>query len=282
MAKAFVIDAAKCTGCYNCQLACKDEHAGNDWLPYAKAQPDVGQFWIKVDEQVEGTIPKVRIHYLPRLCNHCREAACIDICLADAITRREDGLVLIDPKKCVGCGACQKACPYGVIYMNKELKLAQKCTGCAHLLDHGAKLPRCVEACPTEAISFGEEADLADEIEGAAVLQPETGLQPRVYYRNLPGKFIAGTVYDPVAKEVVSGARCLLSSGGKNWEAVSDGYGDFWFRDLPVGLFDLVIQAEGFAYKRFDRLRTRESVNLGDIPLERAESSCAFDENPLQ
>ena len=64
MALAFVIDAAKCNGCYNCQLACKDEHVGNDWQPYAAPQPEVGQFWLRIEEQVMGTIPKVRIHYM--------------------------------------------------------------------------------------------------------------------------------------------------------------------------------------------------------------------------
>ncbi len=101
------------------------------------------------------------------------------------------------------------------IYFNDELSLAQKCTGCAHLLDNGYKLPRCVEACPTDALSFGEEEELKDLIAGAGVLKPETGAGPRVYYRNIPGRFIGGTVYDPVAKEVVIGARCLLTTGGK-------------------------------------------------------------------
>ena len=267
MAKAFVIDISKCSGCYNCQLACKDEHVGNDWRPYAAPQPRVGQFWLRVEERVEGTLPKVRIHYLPRLCNHCEKPACLAACPAVAIRRREDGLVLIDPDACTGCGACKEACPYGAIFMNGELRIAQKCTGCAHLLDNGAGLPRCVEACPTEAIRFGEEAELADDIPGAEVDRPETGLRPRVYYRNIPGKFIGGTLYDPEAKEVIIGARCLLTNGGKTREAFSDEFGDFWFNDLPIGIYDLVIHAPGREYKRFDRISTARSVNLGDIPL---------------
>ena len=162
-----------------------------------------------------------------------------------------------------------EACPYEAIFFNEKEHIAQKCTGCAHLLDHGAKLPRCVEACPTDALMFGEEEDLQDYIEGATVLKPETGSFPRVYYRNIPGQFIAGTVYDPVEKEVVIGARCLLNSGGKRWETRTDEYGDFWFNDLPVGLYDLSIQMPGYEVKLFERLRTRECVNLGDIPLER-------------
>ena len=192
----------------------------------------------------------------------------MESCPSGAVLRREDGLVLIDPGKCTGCGACRDACPYGVIYMNAELHVAQKCTGCAHLLDHGEKLPRCVEACPTEAISFGPEEELKDEIMGAEVWKPDTGLHPRVYYRNLPGTFIAGTLYDPKEKLIVEGARCLLSNGGKNWEAVTDSFGDFWFRDLPAGIYELLIQAKGFAPKRIFPIRNENSVNLGDIPLE--------------
>ncbi len=269
MSKAFVIDVAKCVGCYNCQLACKDEHVGNDWSPYARPQPEIGQFWMKVEDFPQGTIPKVKIHYVPRLCNHCRKAACMDACPREAIYRREDGFVIVDPAKCDGCGACAAACPYGVIYMNAELRIAQKCTGCTHLLDNGFRLPRCVEACPTDAILFGEEEELRDHIEGATVKKPETGLLPRVYYRNIPGKFIAGTVYDPESREVVTGARCRLSSGGKNWEVFTDSFGDFWFTDLPVGLYDLTIHSRGYKYKVFGNLKTSQAINLGDIALER-------------
>ncbi len=238
MAKAFVIDVARCCGCYDCQLACKDEHVDNDWTPYARPQPDTGQFWVKLQENVCGTVPKVKMHYIPMLCNHCENAACIKACPDGAILKREDGLVIIEPEKCHrngSCKACMDACPYDAIYFNDKLRLAQKCTACAHLLDHGYKLPRCVESCPTDAMRFGEEEDLKDLIEGATVHKPESGSGPKVYYRNIPGKFIAGTVYDPVEKEVVIGARCLLTSGGKLVETFTDAYGDFWFKDLAVG-----------------------------------------------
>jgi len=78
MSKVFVIDVAKCNGCYNCQLACKDEHVGNDWSPYAKPQPEIGQFWVKLEDHVRGTIPKVKVHYVAKLCNHCEKPACIE------------------------------------------------------------------------------------------------------------------------------------------------------------------------------------------------------------
>jgi len=269
MAKVFTIDVSKCSGCYNCQLACKDEHAGNDWAPYARSQPEIGQFWMKVLENVQGTIPKVRIHYIPRLCNHCRKAICMEVCPENAINRRDDGLVLIDPAKCSGCGKCADACPYDVIYKNEELGIFQKCTGCAHLLDNGHALPRCVDACPTDALQFGEEDEMQDLVRGAEVLKPETGLLSRVYYRNIPGRFIGGTVYDPLEKEVVIGAKCRAVTGGKVYETVTDDFGDFWFNDLAVGIFSVTIEAKGFKTKTFERISTEESVNLGDIALER-------------
>jgi Fe-S-cluster-containing dehydrogenase component len=269
MSKVFVIDVARCSGCHNCQLACKDEHVGNDWTPYAKPQPKIGQFWIRVQENLCGSIPKVKINYRPLLCNHCRNASCISACPVDAIYRREDGIVIINPDTCTGCRACESACPYEVIYFNEELSIAQKCTGCAHLLDNGAKTTRCADVCPTGALKFGDEEDLKDDIAGAVVLKPEEGLKPRVYYRNIPGKFIAGTVYDPKEKEIIEGAKCHLTAGPRVWDVLTDDFGDFWFKDLPVGTYELTISAPGFQQKCFSGLRTDKDLNLGDIPLER-------------
>lgn len=268
MSKIFLIDVAKCTGCYNCQLACKDEHCENDWRPYAAPQPLTGQFWCKVSEHVQGSIPKVRIHYISKMCAHCADAACMAACPADAITRREDGFILIKPDTCTGCGACVHACPVDAIYFNDKLKIAQKCTGCAHLLDNGVtKLPRCVEACPTDALTFGEESELAEQLVGARALVPGG----KVYYKNIPGEFIGGTVYDPVEKEVIIGAECVLTGEGTALKTETDSYGDFWFKNLPAGgSYDLVIRAEGFREKIFHAISTEKSVNLDDIPLEKA------------
>lgn len=265
----FTFDIARCNGCYNCQLACKDEHAGNNWPPYASAQPDVGQFWIKVQENVCGTMPKVKIHYIPTLCNHCANPVCVAACLNNAAYRRTDGLVILNPEACMGCQACAKACPYGAIYYNVEENLCQKCTGCAHLLDNGDTQPRCVEACPTEALRFGTQTELKEAVSDSVVMHPETGCAPNVYYRNIPGKFISGTVYDPVEKEVVIGARCVLTGGGKELVVHSDAYGDFWHKDLAAVEYALLIEAKGFVPKAFPVLNAADCLNLGDIPLER-------------
>jgi Fe-S-cluster-containing dehydrogenase component len=268
--KVFVVDLAVCNGCYNCQIACKDEHVGNDWAPYARPQPETGQFWLKLNERVRGTVPKVKVAYLPALCNHCRDAPCMESCKDGAIYRRDDGLVIIDPTKCTGCRSCVDACPYGVIYFNDGLNIAQKCTGCAHLLDSGWKEPRCVDACPTLAIRFMEESEAGSLIGKAEVIKPERASRdkPRVYYRNVPKKFIAGTVYDPSEKEVVVGARITLTrpGGKKSLNAKTDSYGDFWFEGIEEGKFDLKIQ-KGERMKVIRGISTQDDVNLGDIPL---------------
>ena len=270
MGKAIIVDVARCSGCFNCQLACKDEHAGNDWTPYAKPQPDIGQFWCKLNEQVQGSIPKVKIHYIAELCNHCDKPSCIPACENDAIYKREDGFVIIDPEKCVGCGKCAEACPYGSVYRNEKLGICQKCTGCAHLLDNGTAVPRCVEACPTDALIFGEEEELKELLQGASVRNAELGCAPQVYYRNVPGQFVAGTVYDPEEEEVIEGARCRLQSGGKTWILDTDDFGDFWFKDLPEGRFSLVITAKGYKDINIEDISTLDNcASLGDIPMEK-------------
>ncbi len=266
MSKIFIIDVAKCSGCHNCQLSCKDEHCENDWRPYAAPQPATGQFWCKVESHTRGSVPKVKMHYITRMCNHCADAACMNVCEADAIIRREDGLVLIDPDTCTGCGKCVSACPHSAVFFNEEQKIAQKCTGCAHLLDHGAAKPRCVEACPTDAITFGEKAELLGALEGAVAADP-TG---RVYYKNIPGRFIGGTVYDPIEEEVVIGAVCTLKSRDTTLTATTDSFGDFWFRDLPENtVYDLTIEADGYRQKHFASICSTPDINLDDIPMEK-------------
>ena len=268
--KCFVIDLRLCMGCHNCQIACKDEHCDNDWSPYAKPQPMNGQFWLKIDQTVRGTVPKVKVSYLPKLCMHCDDAPCMSSCdVKGAIYKRDDGLVIIDPEKCTGCGDCIDSCPYHVIYFNEKSQIAQKCTGCAHLLDEDWVEPRCADSCPTDAILFGEESDLKSLIEKAEILKPESMTRPRVYYIGLPRKFVAGTVYDPDLKEVIIGAKCTLkdTNGADALTVKTDNFGDFWFTDLDDDcLFTLTIAKAG-KMKSISSISTEKDVNLGDIAL---------------
>ena len=115
------------------------------------------------------------------------------------------------------------------------------------------------------ALTFGEEADLQDLIAQAEVLHPEYGLKPRVYYLNLPKRFIAGTVYDPDTKEVVIGATCTLS-GDETATATTDEWGDFWLEGLQVGTYSLKIEGGGKS-TTISNISTEKDVSLGDIPL---------------
>ena len=134
--KVFVFDSTKCNGCYGCQLACKDEHWNNEWPPYALPQPDTGHFWCRMTQTDHGQVSKVRVEYTPLFCNHCDHAPCIEAA-PDAVYKRDDGLVIVDPVKAKGNRGLVDACPYGAIYYNEGLDLPQKCTGCAHLVDAG-------------------------------------------------------------------------------------------------------------------------------------------------
>ena len=267
--KVMVIDINKCNGCYNCQIACKDEHVGNDWSPIAKPQPDIGQFWMKVTDVVQGSVPKVRVRYMHDICQHCDEAPCIPACKSQAIYKREDGIVIIDPEKCTGSRNCIDACPYDVIYFNSDLNISQKCTMCAHLLDDGWEVPRCVDACPTEALKFGEEEELKEYIAQAELLKPEAKAKPRVYYIGIPKRFVAGAVYDPEEDECTEGAIATLTDvkSKKKLSVKTDNYGDFWFEGLEVGEYGLVIEKEGYYPQKVEKISTEKDVNLGDIKL---------------
>lgn len=274
MGKVMVIDLAICNGCHNCQVACKDEHVANDWSPIAKPQPDTGQFWNKVMNLERGSFPKVQVTYHHSICQHCENAPCMEACPQNAIYRRADGIVIIDPDRCRGNQLCLEACPYeNVIYFNDDLNIAQKCTFCAHLIDRGWKETRCSDACPTGAFTFGDEEDLKDKMARAELLKPELPTRPRVYYLNLPKKWIAGAVYDSEADQCTEGAVVTATNTqtGESIAAVTDHYGDFWLKGLPDGTYILLIEKEGYLTQKLGPVDAKtKDQNLGDIVLWKA------------
>ena len=100
-----VVDVNKCTGCYSCFVACRDEHCGNDHPPIAVAQPYKGHFWLRIVEKERGQYPKVKVDYTAVPCMHCDCAPCIEKAESGAVYKRPDGIVIIDPEKAMQDGA---------------------------------------------------------------------------------------------------------------------------------------------------------------------------------
>ncbi|MDR3136810.1 MAG: carboxypeptidase regulatory-like domain-containing protein [Coriobacteriales bacterium] len=268
MTKVFLVDLSHCNGCYNCQIVCKDEHCGQDWQPYAAAQPDTGQFWMRLDEKERGQVPWVRVAHTPIFCSHCADPACAAACSSNAFERRDDGLIVLSPQKCTGCRDCLDACPLGVIYFNEQLNIAQKCTGCAHLLDNGWEVPRCVDACAHEVIRYAEESEFGDLLRDAETLPAMDGCGARVYYRNLPRRFMAGSVVDLKADELLIGAEVKArASDGTELTLMTDDLGDFKFDQIAPDMYQLTISAKGFQEHTLTADLRDIDRSLGDIAL---------------
>jgi Fe-S-cluster-containing dehydrogenase component len=249
-----VIDITKCTGCYNCFLTCRDEFAGNTYAGYAAAQPMSGQNWMRLIERERGQYPKVKVAYTPVTCMQCEDANCIKMAQNQAVYRRPDGIVIIDPEKAKGQKQIVSACPYRAIEWNEEQQVPQKCILCAHLLDKGEKVPRCVESCPTNALVFGDLDDPASEAARliaagqTEVLHPEYGLNEKVVYISLPKKFVAGTVIYGDIDEVAGGLRVALKGEKQTLETRTNGFGDFEFEGLADNT-DYTVKIEAPGYK---------------------------------
>jgi Fe-S-cluster-containing dehydrogenase component len=269
-----VIDVDRCVGCYNCFLTCRDEYAGNDYPGYSAAQPMSGMNWMKVNEIERGQYPHVKVDHVPVTCAHCDSAACVTLDQTGAIYRRPDGIVLIDPEKAKGNKGLVALCPYRQIEWNEELQLAQKCTMCAHLLDKGDPEPRCVESCPSGALVFGDLDDLSSKVAGLVaagteVMHPEYAMGEKVTYRDLPKKFVAGTVIYGDVDEVATCIDVVLSGGDDSRTMKTNGFGDFEFEGLAdAATYTVTVEAPGYAQATVTA-RTSRDVYLGEIVLEK-------------
>lgn len=171
----YFIDVSKCYGCMACISACAAEN-----------NVPIGVFrtWVERFVKGDGTVV-----FIPKICNHCEEPSCVEVCPVGATYKREDGLVLIDDDLCIGCGACIQACPYGARFLNPVKGVADKCTLCDHRIP--ANPPACVEACPTSARMYGKKSggEVAEIIrkKNTIVLKPYTGNEPQAYYLDLLG-----------------------------------------------------------------------------------------------
>lgn len=200
------VDIDKCIGCSRCVQACKTENNVPKLPFYFRTW--VERYIIKTDnsvavESIDNGIGKsrdtlierdiLRSFFVPKLCNHCAHPPCVQVCPVGATFSTEDGAVLVDINRCIGCRYCIQACPYGARYLNPETNTADKCTFCYHRLVRGL-LPACVEVCPTQARVFGDLKSLASPLarfkrmHKIYVLKPYLNTEPKVFYANLDGE----------------------------------------------------------------------------------------------
>ncbi len=200
---AYIVDTEKCIGCGKCVQACKAENRVPDgfhrtWVERYSIMND-GEVIVdsprgaidgfKPVNQSAGRIEKS--FFVPKLCNHCAEPNCVQVCPVGATYVTREGFVLVDEKQCVGCSYCVQACPYGARYVDHHGSgIADKCTWCYHRVMQGM-IPACVEVCPAGARLFGRVDDPESSVyallksKRLQVLKPETGNEPRVLYIGL-------------------------------------------------------------------------------------------------
>lgn len=173
---AMVIDLRRCYGCHACSVACKAEFD----VPLGRWRS-----WVKIVER--GTYPRAKLHFLPRLCNHCADPPCVGVCPTQASHIRSDGIVDINEKLCIGCRNCIAMCPYNSRFSHPRKRVAQKCDFCRHRIEKGIE-PSCVNTCPARARIFGDINDPESEISKLLALtpvqslKPELGTEPHVFY----------------------------------------------------------------------------------------------------
>ena len=169
------IDTRKCVGCSDCVVACQTEN-----------NVPVGFCRDWVVEVVDGTYPNVSIELRSERCNHCNNSPCVRCCPTGASHFEDGGIVVVNPNKCIGCGACIESCPYDARYSHPE-GYVDKCTFCIHRVRQGSD-PACVSVCPTKCMYFGDLSDPNSRIVNVLKnrkyksLAPEAGTQPQIFY----------------------------------------------------------------------------------------------------
>jgi anaerobic dimethyl sulfoxide reductase subunit B (iron-sulfur subunit) len=149
---AFYFDASACSGCKACQVACQDKHGLAPGVRWRRVYEVTGGGWERQGAAWKST---VFAYNVSMACNHCESPICLEVCPTRAITRREDGIVLIDADRCMGCRYCEWACPYGAPQYDPAAGIMTKCTFCVDELDRD-RPPACVAACPLRVLDFGE------------------------------------------------------------------------------------------------------------------------------
>jgi Fe-S-cluster-containing dehydrogenase component len=273
-----IVDVGACMNCQNCVIAYRDEHVGNDFPGYAAQAPALGEAPIRILRRARGSAPMVDVTYLPVLCNHCDDAPCQAVG-GEAVVKRDDGIVLIDPVKAKGRRDIVEACPYGAVVWNEEQNLPQTWIFDAHLLDTGWKEPRCAQACPTDVFQAVKlaDADMAAKArtEGLEPLRSDLNTKPRVWYRGLARwrtDFVGGSVSLEKGGVVdcLEGALVILSADGMEiGRAETDAFGDFRFDGLKADGRQLEIEVRHEADVARRSFSLDGSLYLGELRLEK-------------
>ena len=195
---ALVIDLNVCVGCHACVTSCKLWNTSGSAGPLLDANAygadPTGTFFNRVLSFEVGEFPNTQTVHFPKSCLHCEDPPFVPVCPTGASYKRpEDGIVLVDNDKCIGCKYCAWACPYGVRELDEKSKVMTKCTLCVDRITDPAlpkaeQKPACVMACPTNARLFGDVHDPESEVSvairerGGYPLMPELGTQPSNHY----------------------------------------------------------------------------------------------------
>lgn len=270
-----IIDVAKCENCNNCYMTLLDEYVDNDFPKYSKSCPRHGHHWIELDTHERGSGSLMDVAYLFSTCNQCDNPPCMKAAKNNAVYKREDGIVMIDPEKAKGQKELVQACPYGHIWWNEEHELPQKWSWDAHLLDAGWKEPRPISVCATASLKAMLASDdviaaLVKE-EQLEVLHPEFGTIPRVWYKNLyryTHEHIAGCIaeFNNDIEDVVIGAKVVLMQDNKELDScTSNMFGDFTFDAIEPHSGDYQIRVFHNGKVKEQSLAMHVSVNIGVI-----------------
>lgn len=274
-----VIDISKCIACYACFVACKDEFWMNDYPPYSLGVKKRGQTFIKLIKRERGKYPYVKVVYMPMLCMQCDNPPCVKAGGNEAVYKRNDGIVIIDPVKAAGRKELVNSCPYDLISWNDEKEIPQKCTFCVHRIQNG-EIPRCVQACPSGSIIFGDLDDPKSEISkmvktgSVQVASPEKGTKPNVYYIHLERMtkfFIAGNVAFKDTDECAENVKVTLKNkNGDEKVTFTDFFGTFEFDGLDRDTeYNVKFEYPNYVTKQLD-ITLREDTYIGYIHLEKS------------
>ncbi len=178
MQRGFYIDTSICMGCYSCMAACKN---WNNVAPHVTAEPGTqGPKWRRVTTIESGEYPDARIVNASLACMHCGKPACMAVCPADAIIKRsEDGIVLVDQSRCIGCHSCADACPFGAPQYGEDGTM-QKCNYCLDRIGKGQE-PACVASCPPGALRAGTMDELSGLASAKAARRLVTASDPSLW-----------------------------------------------------------------------------------------------------